>query len=264
MSEPRFAGSIPDVYQDVLVPMIFAPPAEVMADTVAALDPRDVLELAAGTGVLTRALRRRLAAPITATDLHAPMLETAQRIERLDEVTWQVADATALPFAAASYDVVAVQFGVMFLPDKVAAFAGIGRVLRPGGAFVLNAWDSHAANPIPRVVTEALTAEVGDDSLTFLEQIPHSYHDADRIAEDLTAAGFVADVERCEATIRTTARDAAVGHCQGTPLRARIEAHPALDLAAATDLAAAALVAHFGSAEFDASVRWLQAVGRSA
>lgn len=264
MDAPRFAGSVPALYQDVMVPMIFAAPADALADLVASFSPDEVLELAAGTGVLTRAIRRRADAAITATDLHAPMLETARRIEPLERVSWEVADATALAYSDASYDVVACAFGVMFLPDKVAAYSGIRRVLRPGGAFVLTAWDSHAANPIPRVVTEALAAEVGDDSLRFLERVPHGYHDVGRVVADLTEAGFTADVTRQQTMIRTTARQAAVGHCQGTPLRASIEAHAGLDLDDATDIAEAALVAHFGSTGFEAPVRWLQGVGTVA
>jgi ubiquinone/menaquinone biosynthesis C-methylase UbiE len=130
-----FAGAIPDVYASMMVPMIFAPYAADLAERIAALQPRRVLELAAGTGVLTRELARRLApdAIIVATDLNAPMLARAQAEGTERPVTWREADAMALPFGDASFDLVACQFGVMFLPDKAKAFAEARRVLVPGG-----------------------------------------------------------------------------------------------------------------------------------
>ena len=137
--DAQFLGSIPDTYERLMVPMIFAAPAELLAAAVAERAPASVLETAAGTGVLTRAMRRMLpGAAITATDLNQPMLDEAARRSGLADVTWQQADATALPFDDGSFDVVACQFGVMFFPDKVRGFSEARRVLRPGGAFVFN------------------------------------------------------------------------------------------------------------------------------
>ncbi|MFO1464897.1 MAG: class I SAM-dependent methyltransferase [Steroidobacteraceae bacterium] len=146
MTEPAndklFAGAIPDIYERLLVPLMFEPFAAELAGRLKGMSCGELLELAAGTGVLTRRLAATLPAgvSITATDLNAPMLEMAQKRGTSRQVTWQVADAMALPFRDASFDAVLCQFGVMFLPDKPRAFAEMRRVLRPGGLLLFNVW----------------------------------------------------------------------------------------------------------------------------
>src|SRR5205085_1947752 len=153
-----FAGSIPRLYEDYFVPLIFAPYAEDLADRVAARSPARILEIAAGTGVVTRALLARLpeSATIVATDLNPAMLETAKQVGTSRPVQWKPADAMQLPFGDGEFDAVVCQFGVMFFPDKGRAFAEARRVLRPGGAFVFNAWDRIEDNEFADVVTSAL------------------------------------------------------------------------------------------------------------
>src|SRR5436190_7061163 len=172
----HFVGSIPELYEQYMVPMLFAPYA---VDLVARIAPRcaaraRVLELAAGTGVVTRALAARLpdTTTIVASDLNAAMLERAAVIGTSRVVDWQVADAMQLPFGDAEFDLVVCQFGVMFFPDKVRAFAEARRVLRPGGAFCFNAWDRIEANEFPYLVTEALAALMPDDPPRFMERTP--------------------------------------------------------------------------------------------
>jgi ubiquinone/menaquinone biosynthesis C-methylase UbiE len=117
-----FAGSIPEIYDRYLVPLIFDSYALNLAARVGITEPRDVLETAAGTGVLTRAIASRLPAyaRILATDLNQPMLNHAKARQSHDSrIEWKQADALALPFEDQSFDVVACQFGVMFFPDKV-------------------------------------------------------------------------------------------------------------------------------------------------
>jgi ubiquinone/menaquinone biosynthesis C-methylase UbiE len=148
-SDKVFAGSIPELYERLLVPLIFECYARDLAARVAAAIPNDVLEIAAGTGVVTRAMAARLpsGARIVATDLNQPMLdEAAKRLPSDARVAWQQADAMALPFPDASFDVVACQFGAMFFPDKVAAYRQARRVLRSGGRFMFNVWDKIADN----------------------------------------------------------------------------------------------------------------------
>ena len=133
-----FAGSIPEIYDRFLVPLIFEPYATDLAGRIAGMKPRHVLETAAGTGVLTRALASRLAgdARIVATDLNQPMLDHAAAQQPPDRrLTWQQADALALPFEDRTFDVVACQFGAMFFPDKVQGYREARRVLKPGGRF---------------------------------------------------------------------------------------------------------------------------------
>lgn len=257
-SDSAFVGRIPEIYEELLVPLVFAEPAGHLAEAVLASSPHDVLETAAGTGVLTRALVAGGARAVTATDLNEPMLRAAQALCPSDRVTWQVADALSLPVPAASYDVVACQFGVMFFPDKVRGYAEARRVLRPDGSFHFNAWDRLEANPAWLVVADALNAVVRT-RLGFLRRMPYSYHDPELIAHHLEAAGFTdLEVRRMAGTSRSDAEHTARAICQGTPLRGEIEAHPEIDVERATEVAAAALRETYGEGAFEAPISWLQ------
>jgi ubiquinone/menaquinone biosynthesis C-methylase UbiE len=246
-----FAGSIPDIYDRLLVPMIFAPYADELAERLARLDPRDVLETAAGTGALTRAMARRLPAQagITATDLNQPMLDHAAKALAGDSrIVWQQADALRLPFDDARFDAVACQFGVMFLPDRTAGYREATRVLQSGGSFLFDVWDRIADNEFADVVTEAIATVFPQDPPRFMARTPHGYHDVTMIAEELTTAGLaVHAIETLEKRSRAaSAHDGAVAFCQGTPLRNEIEARDASRLEEATAVAAAALARRFG------------------
>lgn len=258
--DAAFVGRIPEIYERLLVPLVFAEPARHLAAAVLARGPREVLETAAGTGVLTRALVAGGAAAVTATDLNEPMLRAAEALCPSDRVRWQVADALALPVPDASYDAVACQFGVMFFPDKVRGYAEARRVLRAGGTFHFNAWDRVEANPAWCVVSDALNAVSREVPLLFLRRMPYSYFDPTVIGTHLEQAGFEeTSVERMTGTSSSDATTTATAICQGTPLRAEIEAHPTLDLAAATAIATEALVREYGDGGFEAPISWFQA-----
>jgi ubiquinone/menaquinone biosynthesis C-methylase UbiE len=258
-SDTQFVGSIPEIYERLLVPLIFAEPARRLAETVAASGPADVLETAAGTGVVTRALRERLpTATITATDLNESMLVTARRQPGTDGVRWQQADAMHLDFADASFDAVVCQFGVMFFPDRVAGYAEARRVLRPGGVFAVGVWDSLDVNDFPRVIVDALSAAAGEQPLEFFRRTPYGYFDRHQLTDDFAQAGFTAVVEECEGVSTGTAADVAVAFCQGTPMRNEIEAHPDLDVDSATGIARDALVTAYGTGPVSTPMRWLQ------
>lgn len=142
-SDKNFAGSIPKLYEEHLVPLIFEPYAEDLARRVASRKPARVLEIAAGTGVVTRHLASALPEEvlIVATDLNQTMLDTAAAVGTPRPVTWRQADAMTLPFEDAEFDAVLCQFGAMFFPDKAKAFSESRRVLKTGGAFIFNVWD---------------------------------------------------------------------------------------------------------------------------
>src|SRR3954447_10884997 len=188
-----FEGSIPETYDRYLGPLLFEPYARDLAARLAALAPARLLETAAGTGVATRALARALPAgtAIVATDLNRPMLDLAAARMETAEVTWQQADALALPFEDETFDAVACQFGAMFFPDKAAAYREARRVLRRGGRLVMSVWDRIGRNELSHVVDEAVVAQFPEDPPRFLARVPYGYHDADAIIDELRAAGFV-------------------------------------------------------------------------
>jgi ubiquinone/menaquinone biosynthesis C-methylase UbiE len=251
-TDKLFAGSIPEMYDRLLVPLIFEPYARDLAGRVAGVEPRDVLETAAGTGVLTRAMAARLPAHarIVATDLNQPMLDhAAAREPGPGRVTWRQADALALPFEDQGFDVAACQFGAMFFPDKVKGYREARRVLRPGGHFIFNVWDRIEDNEFADVVTETLATVFPQDPPRFLARTPHGYHDVAKLREELGAAGFVSIAIETQTEISKAAspRDPAVAYCQGTPLRNEIEARGQPGLEAATQACAQALAQRFGS-----------------
>jgi ubiquinone/menaquinone biosynthesis C-methylase UbiE len=250
-----FAGSIPAMYDRYMVPLLFAPYAELVAERAKAWQPRRILETAAGTGVLTGALHRALpGSEIVATDLNQPMLDEAARRIGSEKVRFQQADALHLPFAEASFDLAVGQFGVMFFPDKVAGNAEARRVLRDGGKYLLVIWDSVDRNLATKVAGAAVAELFPDEPAAFYERIPFRYHDRKTIEHDLLAAGF-ADVHFETVELRSraaSARDAALGLTQGTPMRSEIEKRGPDALAAATDAATRALLQFEGPDGFDA------------
>jgi len=258
-SDKVFAGSIPELYDRFLGPLIFQPYAEDLAARLAASKNSKVLETAAGTGVLTRVLVEHLptGVEITATDLNQPMVDHAAERTAAPNVVWQQADALALPFDDASFDSVVCQFGVMFFPDKLAGYQEAFRVLRSGGRFLFNVWDRIEENEVPHVVTEAVATLFPEDPPRFLARTPHGYHDKNLIESTLRQAGFrTVEVETVARRSRAGShRDPAIGFCQGTPLRSEIEArNPAL-LGAATDRAADAVAAQFGEGPIDGKIQ---------
>jgi SAM-dependent methyltransferase len=259
-SDTRFAGSIPVVYEKYLVPLIFAPYAVELAARLTKRSLTNLLELAAGTGVLTRRLAHELPAgvSITATDLNQSMLDVAATIGTYRFVQFRAADALQLPFGDSTFDAVVCQFGVMFFPDKPRAFAEARRVLRPGGVFLFNVWDRIEENEFAMTVTEALATVLPDDPPRFMARVPHGYHDVDVIQRDLAAAGFAGapGIETIAARSRaTSARSVAIAYCQGTPLRAEIEVRDSSSLAEATDMAESVLARRFGAGAVDGKIQ---------
>src|SRR5215467_6200229 len=139
-----FVGSIPENYDRYLVPLIFEPYAQDIAQRVKLEPGARVLELACGTGIVTERVARRLDPRdrLTATDLNQGMIDIARRRLGDDErVSWQQVDATSLPFEDATFGAVVCQFGWMFFPDKPKAMREARRVLQGGGTMLFNTWD---------------------------------------------------------------------------------------------------------------------------
>ncbi len=255
-----FAGSIPEIYDQFFVPLIFERYAFDLAGRIVDTSPQSILETAAGTGVLTRAMASRLpeSVRIVATDLNQPMLDRATSRQSDDRrITWRQADALALPFENQSFDVVACQFGAMFFPDKVQGYREARRVLKPGGRFLFNVWDKISENEFADVVTKTLAAIFPHDPPRFMARIPHGYHDTDAIREQLTAAGFAnISIDAVDHRSRAPSpRHPAIAYCQGTPLRNEIEARDASRLEEATNKAADAIAERFGNGPVDGRIR---------
>jgi SAM-dependent methyltransferase len=255
-----FAGSIPKLYEAYLVPLIFEPYAADLAKRLAARPLARVLEIAAGTGVVTRTLASVLSddVAIVATDLNQPMLDQAAAIGTKRPVEWRQADAMQLPFPDATFDAVVCQFGVMFFPDKAKAYAEARRVLRPRGVFIFNVWDRIEENEFADTVTTALESVFRNDPPRFMARTPHGYYDRSTIERDLANGGFTLPPQIITVAARsraTSARVAAIAYCQGTPLRSEIEARDAARLGEATDAAEEALARRFGRGAVDGKIQ---------
>jgi ubiquinone/menaquinone biosynthesis C-methylase UbiE len=255
-----FAGSIPKFYDTHMVPLIFAPYAEDIARRLKSRSLSRVLEIAAGTGVVTRALDSALPAnvSVTATDLNQAMLDHAAAVGTKRAVEWRQADAMQLPFADNSFDAVVCQFGAMFFPDKTKAYSEARRVLKPNGIFIFNVWDRISENEFADVVTTALESLFPKDQPRFLARTPHGYYDHRVIERDLLDGGFTNPIRIDTVAARSRAissRIPAIAYCQGTPLRNEIEARDANRLDEATDVAEAALAKRFGHGPIEGKIQ---------
>jgi len=246
----KFVGSIPENYDRGLGPNIFHDYAKDLARRAGATGAGSVLELAAGTGIVSRKLRNALdpGARLVVTDLNPPMLEVARAKFRDDEmVEFVPADALALPFGDAEFDLMVCQFGVMFFPDKVAAFREAARVLRPGGRYVFNTWGTMAANPVSEVAHEVTARFFPDDPPGFY-QVPFSYADPEAVKADLRVAGWL-EVGHETIPLRRTVTDVAGfarGLVFGNPLIEEIQQRGGVDPGAVMAAIGEALEARFG------------------
>jgi ubiquinone/menaquinone biosynthesis C-methylase UbiE len=226
----RFSGSVPANYEQYMVPLLFRPYAQQLAERAARFRPGSVLETAAGTGVVTRALVDALPdAKIVATDLNQAMLDVAATRVSSPSVEFREADALELPFDDGSFDMVVCQFGIMFYPDKVRGNAEAHRVLRGGGRYLLAIWDRIERNGLSNLAHETLLRQFPDNPPMFMKRGPFSYHDPSWIERDLRAAGFGSvDIETVELNSRSpSAADAARGLTYGSPMGVELEEYGA-------------------------------------
>lgn len=258
--DTNFADSVAHVYERFLVPLIFEPYAPDLAARLASRPITRVLEIAAGTGIVTRRLAATLPAgvAIVATDLNQPMLDVGARIGTARPVEWRQADAMQLPFPDASFDALVCQFGIMFFPDKARAFAEARRVLRSGGMLLFNVWDRIEDNEFAHAVTAGLAEVFPDDPPRFLARIPHGYWDRAAIAGDLAAGGFIGAPRFTTVAARSRAESAevpAIAYCQGTPLRNEIAERDAQRMEDATAAATEAVAQRFGRGAVDGKIQ---------
>jgi len=259
-SDKEFTGSIPEFYDNYLVPLIFDAYAKDLASRVVSLAPKSVLEIAAGSGVVPRALASRLDndASYAITDLNQPMLDHAATKQGADKrIEWRQADALNLPFDDNSFDVTICQYGIMFFPDRTKGYGEARRVLKDGGSFIFSVWDEIKTNEFADVVTKAASEVFPNDPPIFLSRTPHGYYDHNQIRNDLEGAGFtdvsIVTVEKL--SIAPSPRHPAIAYCQGTPLRNEIEQRDASLLEHVTDRAANAIAERYGEGEVAAKMR---------
>lgn len=223
----KFDGSIPANYDKYLVPLIFEAYGQDLARRAAAYQPQDVLETAAGTGVVTHHLNQLLAEEtnLTVTDLNPAMLDIARsKFNGVDRITFEPADALQLPYQDDSFDLVVCQFGIMFFPDKLAGMKEAVRVLRPGGVFVFNVWDALERNQHVNTIVKTLWGVFPDDPPQFMN-IPYGYYQIDDIRDELQAAGFgrIEVSVLPEESVAPTVEDVAQAVLYGSPLSIEIE-----------------------------------------
>ena len=255
----QFSGSIPAAYDRYLGPILFQPYAEDLAARLRLPENGSVLELACGTGIVTRVLRSSLpaTAQLVATDLNEPMFRhAAAKFSQDEAVQWRQADASSLPFADRMFDAVVCQFGLMFVPDKALAAREAHRVLKPDGIFLFNVWSAIEHNPLAQITHETIASFFENDPPSFYE-VPFSYHDENEIRRVLRDAGFqqiTIEVVDKVATI-SRADDAAVGFVHGNPVAKVIVEHDPALLPVITKAVARAIAERFGEANMRAPMR---------
>jgi ubiquinone/menaquinone biosynthesis C-methylase UbiE len=253
-----YEGDIPRNYENYLGPVLFEPYAADLAGRVDAAKAKSVLELACGTGILSRTLRRKLGTQtrLIATDISEAMISYSRSRPNANDIEWKVMDAAKPDFPPASFDYVVSQFGVMLLPDKFAAFQQIRMLLVPGGKFIFNVWDSIEHNDLCNVASQVIKEQIPECTPDFLER-PFAFHNREVIRVFLAAAGFD-DVEisilmlECNAV---SAASVALGLMNGTPIGEALKERDNVDTAAIVDEITFRLSDRFGAAPCTATMR---------
>jgi SAM-dependent methyltransferase len=251
-SAAEFSGSVPGFYDRYLGPVLFEPYAVDLASRLPAGDRLRVLEIACGTGIVTRRLRESLgdSATLVATDLNEAMVNYARASVPAPGIEWRQADAQALVFDDGTFDVVVCQFGFMFLPDKPQGFREARRVLAPGGVLLANVWQSLEANPAAAAIHTTVARLFPADPPRFLET-PYGYHDEARIRADMAEAGW-GDVQLETVAVQSLGESAtafASGFALGSPLAHELVARGA-DIDAVLRALTDALIPVAGEAPF--------------
>ena len=211
-------GQTANHYDQFFGPLYFEPFAIEVAKRVDPTGTAVVLEIAAGTGRVTRHIRERIlpSAKLIASDISEEMQAVAKKKLGHLDIDWQNIDAQQLPFSDNSIDLVICCFGYMFVPDKTKAFAEVYRVLKPGGHFLFSTWDKLENNPAS-YISRCMAKQYLEEPLPASYDLPTSMSDESGIRSLLQDAGFSKlSVEKVKLlTAIPTAKEAALGFVQG-------------------------------------------------
>ena len=258
-NENKFSDSISLVYENYMVPLIFESYAADLATRVSNKSPQTILEVAAGTGVVTKHMVQRLKsdARLTVTDLNQPMLDLAKSNLHDSRITWQQCDALSLPFEDQKFDAVVCQFGAMFFPDRVQAYKEAHRVLKPKGRIYFNVWDQISENLFANEIENLLERYFPNDPPKFMSRIPHGYFDETKIRIELESAGFSEiAIETVPHIGKAPSSDfVATAFCTGTPLRSEIEKRAPNSLEKVRSSVAEALTKRFGTGPIEGKIQ---------
>jgi ubiquinone/menaquinone biosynthesis C-methylase UbiE len=263
-----FVGKIPEQYDRYLAPLFFNPYADDLAGRLAVVEDMQILEVACGTGIVTRRLVERLGGrgSVVATDLNEAMFAHARtRLPGRGDAHYRTADGTSLPFESRSFHAVVCQFGLVFFSDQPAGAREAFRVLTPGGVYLLNVWDSLARNPVPRIAHETIAKFFPNDPPRFYT-VPFGSYDRAALEALLRDAGF--SEVRCERVAKQgespTAADAAIGLVEGNPVYGEIMQRRPDALADIKAAVAANLARELGDRPLRAPLSALVATARRA
>jgi len=258
-SDSKFTGKIPKYYEEYLGPLIFKEYAADLANRVIVPSNGLVLEIAAGTGMATRKLRDTVSSDvhIIATDITHDMLDIAKKkFDDKDNIDFQLANAIDLPFEDSKFDVLVCQFSLMFFPNKIEALKEARRVLKPGGTFIFNVWDSFEYNDFVRIVNQTVVNCLPFDSPIFFS-VPFGFFSIDVIKELVYEAGFneLEIVVLPKISSANKARDVASGFVLGTPVRVQIEESAEESLERIVDIVEHAIGKEFGYNTIEANIQ---------
>ncbi|MBT3240914.1 MAG: methyltransferase domain-containing protein [Chloroflexi bacterium] len=258
-SSIAFTGTIPEYYDKYFVPIIFEEYAENLAGRVSIPDGGNVLEIAAGTGVATKHLRDKLSpnVQLVITDINPSMLEKAKSKFSDDEnMIFQKEDASNLSFADNSFDTIISQFSMMFFPDKLSSLIEAKRVLKLGGKYIFNIWDSFEHNHVAETIHETVLRLSPNNPIKFFD-VPYSYYQIDEIKRILYEAGF-GDITISVLPRVSKAPDAktvAKAFIEGSPVSLQIIDYEGLELADAVNKVERAISKKYGTGEIEGKMQ---------